>query len=211
MSRNGFLKDDELIRGNIPMTKEEVRNLSIIKLGLQKDSVLYDVGAGTGSISVVASLTSNCKVYAFEKKEEGVDLIKQNACKFNLDNQIMVTLGMAPESFQNIEAPTHVFIGGSTGRMFDIIKACIEKARDENTCKELNFVINAISLETIGELNEIPVFFEKEKLEGKLDGVIEDFELVQVGVTRAKAMGGYHMMMGENPVMICSFKVCYEC
>ena len=91
------LADEELIRGSVPMTKEEVRTVSIAKLKLTKDAVIYDVGAGTGSVSIEAALQGeNLRVYAIEKNPEA------------------------------LEMPTHAFIGGSTGQLKEIIQ-CIKK------------------------------------------------------------------------------------
>ncbi len=77
------LADEELIRGSVPMTKEEVRTVSIAKLKLTKNAVIYDVGAGTGSVSIEAALQGeNLRVYAIEKNPEGAELIRKNMQKF---------------------------------------------------------------------------------------------------------------------------------
>ena len=110
------LADEELIRGSVPMTKEEVRTVSIAKLKLTKNAVIYDVGAGTGSVSIEAALQGeNLRVYAIEKNPEGAELIRKNMQKFRTD-QIQVIEGVAPEALEALEMPTHAFIGGSTGK-----------------------------------------------------------------------------------------------
>ena len=82
-----IIKDDEFERDKVPMTKSSVRHLSIIRLGLTNDSVLYDIGSGTGSIAIeAAGLSHNIKVIAIEKKEEAISLIEKNKVKFNRDN-----------------------------------------------------------------------------------------------------------------------------
>ncbi|MGM9937994.1 MAG: precorrin-6y C5,15-methyltransferase (decarboxylating) subunit CbiE, partial [Candidatus Ornithomonoglobus sp.] len=107
------IRDDEFIRDKVPMTKEDIRALCISRLDLDRDSILYDIGAGTGSIAVEASLTSHdIKVYAVEKKSEGYVLINENRCKFGCDNVFLIN-GEAPEALECLPAPTHVFIGGS--------------------------------------------------------------------------------------------------
>ena len=109
------------------MTKEEIRSLSIVKLGLKEDSVLYDIGAGTGSISVEAALNMpRGKVFAIERKEEAVNLIKRNKEKFKVDN-LHVVSGLAPEALMNLDIPTHAFIGGSAGNLKEIIDILLYK------------------------------------------------------------------------------------
>ena len=121
------------------MTKEEIRSLSIVKLGLKEDSVLYDIGAGTGSISVEAALNMpRGKVFAIERKEEAVNLIKRNKEKFKVDN-LHVVKGLAPEALMNLDIPTHAFIGGSAGNLKEIIDILLYKN------PKIKIVINAIT------------------------------------------------------------------
>ena len=109
------------------MTKEEIRHVSICKLHLKSDSVLYDVGSGTGSIAVeAASLSNDMEVYAIEQKENAVQLITQNKKKHGLEN-IHVINAKAPDGMENLPVPTHAFIGGSSGNLKEIIKALKEK------------------------------------------------------------------------------------
>lgn len=186
------IKDDEFIRDKVPMTKEEIREISICKLKLTEGAVLYDIGSGTGSVSVeAAGCGESIQVYAIEQNPEAVALTLQNKKKFQRDN-LTVIEGMAPEAFEDLPCPTHVFIGGSKGNMWAILKKLSEKGKQENT--DIRVVINAISLETIGELSMISKQF-----------ATEAFEIIQVQVNRAKKLGNYQLMQGENPVMICSF------
>ena len=91
------LPDGEFMRGDVPMTKEEVRSISLSKLRLAKDSVVYDVGAGTGSVAVEAALrVTDGIVYAVEKKEEAIELIEKNQKKMKADNLVIVK-GEAPD------------------------------------------------------------------------------------------------------------------
>ncbi|MDD3360688.1 MAG: precorrin-6y C5,15-methyltransferase (decarboxylating) subunit CbiE [Hespellia sp.] len=183
------IADEELIRGNVPMTKEEVRILSIAKLELTERAVLYDVGAGTGSVGIEAALqNASIQIYAVEKNPEGVELIRKNAQKFQTD-QIQIVEGKAPEVLEDLEPPTHVFIGGSSGNLKEII-ACVRRKN-----AKVHIVINAISLETLNEVLEA----EKQQIIGKL-------QITQVMVSRAKKAGQYHMMHGQNPIYIISQK-----
>ena len=179
------IEDEEFIRGKVPMTKSEIRAVSLAKLGLTEDAVLYDVGAGTGSVSIEAAVQSgSMKVYAIEKNPEGVRMIRENKKKFRCD-WIEIVEGTAPEVLQGLEPPTHVFIGGSSGNLKEIL-ACV-KAKNPS----VRIVLNAISLETV-----------KEAVEAAEEGILKDPEIVQIMASRSKKLGAYHMMTGMNPVYI---------
>lgn len=182
------IADGEFIRDKVPMTKEEVREVSICKLKLCQGAVVYDIGSGTGSISVeIAGLSPDIQVYAMEQKKEAVSLIWQNKEKFQLEN-ITVIEAKAPEGLQNLPKATHAFIGGSGGNLKEILQALYEMNPN------MRVVINAISMETLCEIKEILTLYP-----------IENEEIVQIQVNRAKEAGKYHFMQAENPVWICSF------
>lgn len=183
------LKDEAFLRGQVPMTKMEVRTVSISKLCLTKDAVIYDVGAGTGSVSVeCARLSEGIKVYAIERKEEAVSLLRENREKFRLSNMEIVE-GEAPEAMEKLPAPTHVFIGGSGGKMRQVVENVLLKN------PEARFVINLITLESVAAATEI---LRQEP--------VADVEIVQLTAARAKKAGKSHLMMGQNPVWIVSFQ-----
>lgn len=182
------LPDGEFMRGDVPMTKEEVRSISLSKLRLAKDSVVYDVGAGTGSVAVEAALrVTDGIVYAVEKKEEAIELIEKNQKKMKADNLVIVK-GEAPDALLGLPVPDCVFIGGSTGNLKGILDTVYQKN------KKARVVINTITLETLTEakhcMEELPVAEE---------------EIVQISVSRSKKAGRYHMMLGLNPVTVISF------
>lgn len=184
MSTHG-IKDECFIRGKAPMTKEEVRTVSLMKLGLSEDSVCYDVGAGTGSVAVEMALRAHQgKVYAIEKKEDALALILENKKKFAADN-LEIVGGCAPEAMEELPVPTHAFIGGSSGNLKDIIRLLLNKN------PEVKIVINCITLETVGEAMEAIREFD-----------FQEKDIVQMSVSRSKEVGRYHMMMGENPIYI---------
>lgn len=187
MSAVHGISDGEFLRGKAPMTKEEVRTVSLSKLRLSEDSVCYDVGAGTGSVSVEMALRAWMgQVYAIEKKEDALALLKENKKKFAVDNLVIIP-GVAPEAMTELPAPTHAFIGGSSGNMQDIINLLLEKN------PKVRIVINCITLETVTEaMNAIRDFG------------LEDVDIVQLAAARSKSIGRYHMMMGENPIYIIS-------
>ena len=185
------MRDEEFLRDKVPMTKEEIRALSICKLHLKEDSVCYDIGSGTGSVAVeIAKRSGQIQVFAIEKKPLALELIQKNIEKFALPN-IQVIAGEAPDCLkteERSEHPTHAFIGGSSGRLKEILDVLYKKNH------AMRIVINCISLETISELTLL-----------KTDSRITNLEIIQVQVSRAKTIGGYHLMQGENPIYICSF------
>ncbi len=187
------LPDEAFIRDKVPMTKEEVREVSICKLGLHQGAILYDIGSGTGSIAVeCARLSESIQVYAIERKKEALQLIEQNKKQFDLSN-IQLVQGEAPEVLNDLPIPTHAFIGGSGGNLKEILQVLYQK----NPASRV--VINAITLETVGEItgvfSSLPI--EKE-------------EILQMQVSRAQKVGGYHLMKAENPVYIASFQFSEE-
>ena len=173
----------------VPMTKSEVRAVSLSKLRLTEDAVVFDIGAGTGSVSVELAL--NCpkgRVYAIECREDAVELIKKNRRRYALHN-LDVVQGMAPEAMTDLPAPTHAFIGGSSGNMADIIAALIEKN------PRVRIVINAIALESVGETAEMMKRFG-----------FDDAEVVQMNLARSRKAGRYHLMTGLNPIYIAAMQ-----
>lgn len=186
---SGTRADSEFLRGKVPMTKEEVRQISISKLRLHHKAVVYDVGSGTGSVAVqIAGLSDDITVYAIEKKEEAASLTEKNREQFRLEN-IKVIRGEAPVCFAGLPAATHAFIGGSGGNMKRILTALYEM----NPC--MRIVINAVSMETICELQEVLGEYP-----------VKNEEILQLQVSRIRKTGSYHLMQAENPVWICSFE-----
>lgn len=182
--------DRWFVRGRVPMTKEEIRWLSLCRLGLKSQSVFYDIGSGTGSIAVEAALRSKqLRVYAVEHGEEACGLIAENASRAGVKNLVVVK-GEAPECLGELPVPTHAFIGGSGGRLREILLALREKNPN------VRVVLNAVSLETVAEV----VALRKELL-------ICDEEITQIAVSRAKKAGSHHLMQAENPIYVISFSL----
>lgn len=178
------MRDECFIRGAIPMTKSEVRAVSLSKLEIKKDSVIYDVGAGTGSVTLEAALMAECgHVYAFEQKEEGCELIRTNCKKFGVNN-VTVVPGKAPESMQGFPAPDQVFVGGSGGNLEEILDLVLRLN------PAVRVVINVIALESLSCVME---YFRSRQMEP---------ETVCVQISRAEPKGRYHLMQGQNPVYI---------
>mgnify|MGYP004475630555 CR=1 FL=1 len=178
-----FLRD-----AKTPMTKEEVREVSICKLHLTQNAVVYDIGSGTGSVAIeIAGVPGRVQVYAIERKPEAVELLRKNRAHFHMDN-IQIIEAPAPEGLEELPVPTHAFIGGSGGRLLDILRVLYRKN------PHMRIVINAISMETIAELKEVLDTFP-----------VEEEEILQMQVSRVKKLLSYHLPQAENPVWICSF------
>lgn len=178
------MSDETFVRGKVPMTKEEIRILSVAKLQLTEDSIVYDVGAGTGSVSMeCARLCTNGTVYAVERNPEGIALIRENSKKLRLSN-VKAIEGLAPEALMDLPAPTHAFIGGSAGNMGEILD--VLRAKNPS----VRIVINTIALESISEAMQL------------LKERGYDADIVQISAAKSRVLGRYHMMTGLNPVYI---------
>lgn len=185
--RHFHLRDEEFLRGEVPMTKEEIRLISIGKLGLSKNDVVYDVGAGTGSVSVEMALQiPGGRVFAVEKNPEGIGLIRANKKKFCADN-LKVVEGTAPEVLSELPKPTHVFIGGSSGNLREIVD-CVRRKNPE-----VKIVMNLITLENLSTVCQMAQ-----------EGILkeEHLEITQIAASRSRKLGAYHGMTGLNPIYI---------
>lgn len=183
------IRDKEFIRGDSPMTKEEVRAVTIAKLDLEENSILVDVGAGTGSIGIEASkYLKKGEVTGIECNEKAVELIKQNLNKFSISNYDLIT-GIAPENLLE-KSFDRMFIGGSKGNMKKIFEYFLKYSKDNS-----KLVINAIALETLTQGLELL----------KEYGFVE-IDVVSLNISRNRSIGRLNMMMGENPIYIISAK-----
>ena len=179
------IADKEFLRGDVPMTKSEVRTISMAKLDLPTDAIVYDIGAGTGSVSVECALAAyDGQVYAIEKEADAAELIRQNKVKFGCEN-LHVIEGIAPDALADLSAPTHAFIGGSSGNLREILAVLLEKNPD------VRIVINAVTVETMTEAAECAKFFD-----------FTEYETVSVNIARSRKLGRYHMMTAQNPVSV---------
>lgn len=180
------MRDEWFIRGNVPMTKSEVRAVSISKLELRPDSVLYDIGAGTGSVSVEAAMQMPAgQVYAIERQEEAVGLVRQNLEKFGAEN-VTVIQGRAPEVLAGLPCATHAFVGGTGGKMEEILTFLLKRN------PAMRIVANVIALESLSGILELV----------KSLGI--QAEVVSVQVAKAERAGSCHLMKGQNPVYVIS-------
>ena len=144
------MPDSEFIRGDAPMTKSEIRALSVAKLKICNHSTIYDIGAGTGSVSIeMARVAVEGTVYAIEKEEAAADLIELNRRKFGTPN-VEIVRGLAPEALADLPKPSCVFIGGSSGNLKEIVQTVLEKN------PKVRMVVNAVTLETLEEIRHLP-------------------------------------------------------
>ncbi|MCR4821341.1 MAG: precorrin-6Y C5,15-methyltransferase (decarboxylating) subunit CbiT [Treponema sp.] len=190
------LKDEDFIRHEkVPMTKREVRALSLSALSLSKDSVFYDVGSGSGSVTVEgARLAYEGQVFALECNEEALALTKANIEEFSLENVSLIS-GSAPQCLENLDlpAPTHVFIGGSKGNFGQICRFFLKKN------PRVKIAANFVSLEGLFEMQKFLSQLEEENF------AVKDLEISQIGVSRAQKTGNFNLLKALNPVYIVSF------
>ena len=171
--------------GVVPMTKSEVRAVCLSKLQLTAESVCWDIGAGTGSVSIEMALQAEeGRVFAVERREEALALLRENRAAFALEN-LEILPGSAPDACRELPAPSHAFIGGSGGNMREILTLLLEKN------PRIRIVATAVSLESAAELT----------------GCIQEFhftavEVVSLQVARSRLAGAYHLMEGQNPIYI---------
>lgn len=178
------LPDEAFERGDVPMTKQEVRAAVLAKLAVRPEDSLWDVGAGTGSVSVELALAApRGRVYAVECRPEGCALIKANREKFRTRNLVLVE-GLAPAALSDLPAPDAVFIGGSKGSLAAIVDAALDKNPDARIC------VSAIALESLSAAV------------AALTAKGRTVQVSQIAVSRARAVGGLHLMMAQNPIYL---------
>ena len=178
------LPDEAFERGDVPMTKQEVRAAVLAKLAVRPEDILWDVGAGTGSVSVELALAApRGRVYAVECRLEGCALIKANREKFRTRNLVLVE-GLAPAALSDLPAPDAVFIGGSKGSLAAIVDAALDKNPDARIC------VSAIALESLSAAV------------AALTAKGRTVQVSQIAVSRARAVGGLHLMMAQNPIYL---------
>ena len=173
------IPDGEFLRSEgVPMTKQEVRAAILSKLAVGPEDVCWDVGAGTGSVSVELALQCRA-VWAVERKPDALALARSNREEFGAWNLRLVE-GTAPAALESFPKPDAVFVGGSGGALPEILAAVRRANPAARVC------VAAIALETLHAAME--------RLEGA--------EAVQISVSRSKAAGKLHLMLTQNPVFL---------
>lgn len=181
-----FIRDEEFIRGNCPMTKEEVRILSVAKLQLKPENNVLDIGAGTGSVSIqMCKLCPNGQVFAVERDAEALKVLYKNKEKFKAEN-LKVIEGEALDVEERIkEAFDAIFVGGSGGNIEEIIKRYGEKLKIQG-----RMVLNFITIDNLYKAVNV------------LRNINYEVECIQVGISKTKANS--FMLMANNPIFIVS-------
>lgn len=186
--KTGGIPDDLFVRGQVPMTKAEVRAVTIAKARLTENHVIWDIGAGTGSISVEAGLTAvQGQIHAVEKETDAVELIKENIKLFATGN-VTVYHGTAPDVLLGLPQPDRVFIGGSGGNFEEIMRFVHEKLNPGG-----RVVVNAIVLETLIKAVDLMKSLS-----------FDDMEITQVNISKTAELGRLHMLKSHNPIFVIS-------
>ncbi|WP_346354301.1 precorrin-6Y C5,15-methyltransferase (decarboxylating) subunit CbiT [Azotosporobacter soli] len=181
------IRDEEFLRGDIPMTKQEIRILLLAKAAIQSGDIIIDIGAGTGSISVEAARQSGVgEVYAIEREAEGIELIRRNREKFSVANLREIE-GAAPGAMTDLPEADVIFIGGSGGNLPAILKRADELLKPGG-----RLVLSAVTLETVAMGT---AFFREQSSRYQS-------EAFSVQVTRLKPIKTIHMFQALNPIYI---------
>ena len=183
---------DELFERNdeIPMTKEEIRALTISKARLKPGDNVIDIGCGTGSLTVEASkqVSPGGLVYAIDRDKKAIGLTRRNLLKFGLRDAVQLIRGEAPPALEKLPAVDAILIGAGGEQLAEIIDLSFKKLKREG-----RIVINSILLET----SCIAV--------DKLDRLgFKNVEVVQVAITKGRRIPQGTMMIARNPITLIS-------
>ena len=154
----------------------------LAKLAIEPEDVCWDIGAGTGSVSVELAMQSK-EVWAVEHDENACELIRQNREKFCAWN-LSLTVGTAPEALDILPRPDKVFVGGSKGRLCPILRTAADRNPDLRIC------VSAVTLETVQEAMD------------EMDALGLAPEMIQISVSRTRPAGGKHLLLAQNPVFL---------
>lgn len=180
------IPDELFLRDEVPMTREEVRALWLAKARLKPGQVVYDIGAGTGSLTVEAArLVAPGTVWAVERAPKAASLVRANAERFGLNN-VKVVEGEAPEALEGLPVPDRVMVGGSSRRLAAILACCAAKLRQGGI-----MVIGAVTWETLAAGLD---FFDR--------AAHWQVEAVCLNVAKLSPLGGSRVWKAHNPVYL---------
>lgn len=181
------VKDSEFIRGKAPMTKEEIRFVSLGKLQVEENDICLDIGGGTGSITVeMALFAKKGHVYSIEMKDDAFDTMNENIEKFNLSNVTLIK-GNAPADLPSFPMRLNkIFIGGSGGNLDHIISYSYDNL-DNNGILCMNFIVLENTFQAIESLKK---------------SNFKNIDICQLIVSKNRKVKDFNMMMAENPIYI---------
>jgi precorrin-6B C5,15-methyltransferase / cobalt-precorrin-6B C5,C15-methyltransferase len=179
------IDDEEFATAKKLITKQEVRAVTLGKLKLQDDLVMWDIGAGSGSVSIEASnLMPNGKIYALEKNPQYIVFVRGNLKKFVARNVVLIE-AYAPEGLDDLPDPDRVFIGGSGGMLEDIIDVVDKRLKSDGV-----IVLNAVTLDTLTKAVEF------------LEDHGYTVEVTCVNIAKTRGLTEFKMFEAHNPVYI---------
>jgi precorrin-6Y C5,15-methyltransferase (decarboxylating) len=179
------IPDEEFSTIKKLITKEEIRVVTLAKLKLRHDMTLWDLGAGSGSVSIEADhLLPNGRIFAVERNPQCIEFIKENLNKFNARHVTLIE-GEAPACLETLPDPDRVFIGGSGGNLWDILEAV-----DGRLPAGGRVVLNAVTLDTLTAANEY------------FDNAGYQVEVTTINIARTRPLTDYKMFEAYNPVYI---------
>lgn len=180
------IRDDAFIRGNVPMTKAEIRSLCVAKLHIRSGDICFDCGCGTGSVAVeMAYRCPDGRVYGFDVNAEAVELTKQNSIQFGCDNLVSLHGDTTEQILAHPEiVPDKAFIGGSGGKLRELVTLLMERN------PEIRLVLTAVTLETLHQATVV------------LDELGAESTVSQISVVHTRRVGASTMMQAQNPVFI---------
>ena len=173
---------------NVPITKEDIRSIIISKLRLKEGFTAIDIGCGSGSITAELILQTKSKVYAIDMDKVAIDLTEKNLTKFEVLNNATIIHGLAQDVLPTLPNVDAIVIGGTTGETEHIIKLAISKLNEGG-----RIVVTSILIETIYNA-----------LKSMQDSELQEIDITQVSIAKAKKTSSGTMMISRNPVIIFS-------
>lgn len=184
------IDDEKFIRGKVPMTKQEIRILTLSKAKICATDYVVDIGAGTGSLSIeAAKIAEHGYIFAIDRNPEAIDLITQNAEKFSVDN-IVIMNSEASEALRQIPRIDIALIGGSGGNIVEILNVLDKKLKIGG-----RIVANFITIQSLA------LMLDWLKKNGNYD-----FDAIQIQINQIKTVKNYDMYQSTNPVHIVTAK-----
>ena len=179
------IEDTQFIRGDVPMTKQEIRVLTLSKAQINSDSIVADIGAGTGSITIEAALIAQRgKIFAVERKLEAIELIRRNVEKFSVEN-VEIIRAQAPDGLNDLPTLDAAIIGGTGGQLDEILSALDAKLKIGG-----RIVVNAVTIQNVAKTLD---WFHAHGW---------NVDASQVQITRIRRVGQLDINQALNPVWI---------